>query len=85
MTTELPTPAQVRWQCRRGMLELDILLLSYFDKFYTSLSTPQQQIFIDFLNFSDSELYGWLIGREAPKEAHYQALVKTLREQSWKE
>ena len=74
----------IRWQCRRGMLELDMLLLSFFDECYEQLSSEGKQDFCDLLERSDQELYQWLIGRETPSNNRLQSLLKTIREAKWK-
>jgi antitoxin CptB len=78
-TLELPSTASVRWQCRRGMLELDMLLLPFFDNYYEKLSVEQKKTFIDLLAFPDQELYAMLIGREIPDSFALQSMVERLR------
>lgn len=34
--------ARIRWQCRRGMLEIDAILLPFFDKHFDALSDPEK-------------------------------------------
>ncbi len=80
---EIPADPEIRWQCRRGMLELDILLLAFFDKDYKSLAQEEKKIFIALLSFPDQELYGWLIGKIEPPFS-FQAMVKQIRQVSWK-
>lgn len=75
--------ARVRWQCRRGMLELDMLLLSFFDSEYASLAQTERQSFIDLLNNPDPVLYQWLIGKDTPTSPTLAALVETIRKHSW--
>ncbi len=82
---ELPIPSYVRWQCRRGMLELDILLLSYFDKKYEHLPIVQQKAFVALLSHSDQQLYAWLIGTETPPIPSTQNLVQSILADKWKE
>jgi len=79
---ELPNPARVRWQCRRGMLELDLLLLSFFDQAYATLSVEQQEAFVALLVFPDQELYEYLIGKLQPEAPEFQAIVQRIREHS---
>src|SRR5579863_8836878 len=47
---------RVRWQCRRGMLELDLLLQSFFDKHYVSLSEVNKALFEQLLEHHDQDL-----------------------------
>lgn len=73
----------IRWQCRRGMLELDLLLLDFFDHSYHLLSAEEQKDFIALLAFSDQQLYGWLIGRDEPLST-LSTIVKKIREALWR-
>lgn len=79
-TTSLPSTPSVRWQCRRGMLELDMLLLPFFDIVYESLGLEQKKAFIDLLAFPDQELYGYLIARQKPDSLALQSMVQHIRE-----
>lgn len=81
----LTDPAQVRWQCRRGMLELDMMLMSFFEKSYQTLPLAQQQMFVALLRNPDQQLYEWLIGRETPTCVALQAMIVRIREGKWKE
>lgn len=49
--------SRLRWRCRRGMLELDILLNEFLDKQYTELSIEQKNIFDQVLEYPDQLLY----------------------------
>lgn len=66
MTVTLDTEQQkrLRWQCRRGMLELDILLGRFLDEHYTSLPENEKQLFINLLSCNDQELFNWLVKHE---------------------
>lgn len=55
----------LRWQCRRGMLELDLLLLPFFDKHYLDLSAPKQALFVELLSWQDPDLYQVLVKRKS--------------------
>ena len=63
--------AKIRWACRRGMLELDILLIQFFDHQFEQLSFSEQQQFKKFLSIEDPQLMNCLIGgatQSIPKE-----------------
>ncbi|MBD1389992.1 succinate dehydrogenase assembly factor 2 [Neiella sp. HB171785] len=70
--------ARLRWGCRRGMLELDVILEPFFDNQFTSLSEQQQQIFERLLGCDDPELFAWIMGHEDCKDAELAAMVKTI-------
>jgi len=70
--------ARLHWQCRRGMLELDLLLSGFLSSGYALLDQQQQQFFTDLLETPDPELFEYLIGRSVHKEAHVQDVINTI-------
>lgn len=71
---------QLYWSCRRGMLELDLLLLPFLEHRYAELTAPQQQVFIDLLTYTDPELYHWLMGAGVPEEPHLAELIQFIQQ-----
>lgn len=58
---------RLRWRCRRGMRELDVLLLDYLERHYPSASAAERAAFTELLELPDPELHGLVTGRiEAP-------------------
>ena len=70
-------PNRIRWACRRGMLELDLFLLPFFDSVFESLSLAEQHEFIAFLEQSDPDLFQWLMQKE-PAPLAYQGIVRRI-------
>lgn len=60
---------RIEWACRRGMLELDVLLGNFFKERYLLLTEIEQEQFVSFLKLDDPEIYAWLLGHEAPPRA----------------
>ena len=81
---ELPLSADVlqrlRWQCRRGMLELDTLLMPFFDEALTRQPPGLQQAFVRLLEASDLELFRWLMRGEQPADGELVELIEVIRE-----
>lgn len=71
--------AKLRWACRRGMLELDLIFENYVNQHYSNSSIQEQQAFKGLLNCNDQELYNWLVKRE-PAEPQHAQMVKKLIE-----
>lgn len=71
--------AKLRWNCRRGMLELDLLLLPFLEKVFPNLSQQDQAIFEQLLACTDQDLYGWLIGHEQPTDPQLADMIKRVR------
>ena len=57
---------QLRWRCRRGMRELDLILTRFLDQEFVALSGEERHRFAAFLDSADPDLYAWLLGRELP-------------------
>ncbi|MGA0024775.1 MAG: succinate dehydrogenase assembly factor 2 [Burkholderiales bacterium] len=69
---------RIRWQCRRGMLELDLVLNRFVEQDLAGLDAAQLQAFKDLLAEADTHLLAWVMGQaEAP--AQYAELVQRMR------
>ena len=65
----MPVPGRLKWQCRRGMLELDVLLDQFLTSRWTDLDAGLKAEFEQLLSYSDQQLQQWLCeGREADEE-----------------
>lgn len=73
------TLSRLRWSCRRGMLELDVLLGNFLEEAYSGLSPEDQATFIKLLECNDQELFGWLTGKSHPEEADLALMVEKIR------
>lgn len=70
---------QLRWQCRRGMLELDIFLQKFIEHGYDKLDHQQRQDFIEVLAFPDQELLELLLGQVSATEKHINDIADRIR------
>ena len=71
--------SRLRWLCRRGMRELDMVMLSYLDEYYAEATAEEQALFRQLLDMPDPELYGLLLGREVPDDPGMIRLIERLR------
>ena len=71
--------AKLKWQCRRGMLELDLILQSFLDRHLDTLSDLQINTFDRLLHCTDPELFSWLMGHEQPPEQEFRELVEFIK------
>ncbi len=53
--------ARLKWRCRRGLAELDVMLGNFLDHGYSQLNSQQQQIFQCLLTYPDNELLDYLM------------------------
>jgi antitoxin CptB len=70
--------ARLRWRCRRGMRELDELLVRYLDRDFAGASSGERTAFRELLDLPDPELFGYLVGRERPTDPHWRDLLARL-------
>ena len=68
---------KLRWRCRRGMKELDILLTRYVDERYGTAQPEEQQAFQLLLETQDPVIYAYCLGQEPPP-AHLAALIERI-------
>jgi len=71
--------ARLRWKCRRGMLELDLLFGEFLDHGYARLDGDEQQRFDDLLDYPDAVLLEWLMGRAQPADRDVVQLINKIR------
>jgi antitoxin CptB len=71
--------ARLRWRCRRGMRELDVLLLRYLEEEYPRASPEERDAFARILELQDPEIFGYLVGRDSPAEASLRHVVVRIR------
>lgn len=70
---------RLRWLCRRGMKELDVVLETYLERRYESAPGDQQQAFRNLLELPDPQLFGLLLGTEKAADESARRLVESLR------
>ncbi|NQZ81602.1 MAG: succinate dehydrogenase assembly factor 2 [Colwellia sp.] len=69
---------RLRWACRRGMLELDVLFMPFVDEAYEQLSEKDKLIFERLLTCQDPELFAWFMGHEKCEDQELNYMVKTI-------
>lgn len=67
--------ARLRWACRRGMLELDVLLLPFVEQAFDELSFEQQEAFERLLTSDDPDLYAWFMGHQKCEDEELAQMV----------
>ena len=69
----------IRWQCRRGMLELDLLLNNFVDQNFKTLSQQHRQSFELLLSYPDQTLLDLLLGNSVSSDAEIANVVGLIR------
>ncbi len=71
--------ARLRWRCRRGMLENDLILARFLDARGATLTESEVGALDRLLDLADNELWDLLSGRTEPAEPSLSPLVRVLR------
>ena len=71
--------ARLYWQCRRGMLELDLVLEAFLEHQYQQAPPEEQRAFETLLNYPDSLLFEYVMGRVTPTDRQLANVVARLR------
>ena len=66
------------WRSRRGMQELDVLLIPFVEQQFETLTGPMQEAYLRFIDREDWELFDWLQGRGEPVEPEFRALLQRV-------
>ena len=70
---------RILWQSRRGMLELDLLLMPFCQEQYLHLSEDKQASYRELITHEDNQLYSWLMGFVVPEQPSLLAMVEDIR------
>jgi len=79
MNTHIADYDELKWRCRRGMLELDILLNGYLDKHYHTMSQQQGVVFNEVLDYPDQVLFDLLLGNMQSSDAGVNRLITEIQ------
>lgn len=78
MTMPTINPQKVFWHSRRGMLELDLLLVPFATQVFGNLSDQDQLLYTEFLAQEDQDLFKWLMRREPPDDSRFLPLIEQI-------
>jgi antitoxin CptB len=73
---------RLRWMCRRGMQELDILLEAFLQREEAALSSGAWPGLESFLAEEDDRLWDWVQRHSEPDSAEFRELVDALHERT---
>ncbi len=73
--------SRLRWQCRRGMRELDELLIRYLESRYPAAGDDEKAAFRAVLELPDPELNGYLLQRQTPSSESVAFVIEHILSQ----
>ena len=72
--------SKLKWRCRRGLLELDIVLGRFIEQRYPVLDDEQCVVFDELLDYPDTELWDLITGKKEPAHAHQREVLEWLQQ-----
>lgn len=75
----LREPSKIKWACRRGMLELDVLLSNFVEHGYNDMGDDDKRLFIQLLSLPDPELFALLMQQVEPVDEQHAQLILRIR------
>ncbi|MDF1677520.1 MAG: succinate dehydrogenase assembly factor 2 [Legionellaceae bacterium] len=71
--------AKLLWRCRRGMLELDLILSRFLNQHWDALTQEEQMTFERLLHEPDPQLYAWFMGYETVENNEFKHMVSLIQ------
>ncbi|MCP4283400.1 MAG: succinate dehydrogenase assembly factor 2 [Gammaproteobacteria bacterium] len=71
--------SRLRWLCRRGMKELDLVLTGYLDNHYSDSGESGQSGFRKLLELQDPELYKLVLGKQSTDDSDMAEVLQVIR------
>lgn len=70
---------RLKWQCRRGMRELDVLLSGWLEEQYDTVDDDDKSAFRRLLSLPDPELARYLLAGERAGDPEIARVVEHIR------
>ncbi len=70
---------RARWRCRRGLLELDIILQRFMDEHYMQLDDSELQQFETLLSLSDNDLWDMIAAKKTIAQKDLEPVLHLLQ------
>lgn len=69
---------RLAWQCRRGIKEVEVVLVPFFEKHFLELSRSDQHLFEQLLQEHDVDMFEWFTKRTLPEQPELARIVKMV-------
>ena len=70
---------RIEWDCRRGMLELDKIIMPFYKEHFDGLTEQQKDIFIRLLSATDLQLFSWFFNGSRSEDLEVQTMVEEIQ------
>ncbi|SPY78300.1 Flavinator of succinate dehydrogenase [Providencia rustigianii] len=79
---DIKNKARIHWACRRGMRELDISIMPFFEYEYDQLTDEDKYTFVCLLECPDPDLFNWLMNHGRPDDEKLFNMIKLIQEKN---
>ncbi len=69
---------KILWQCRRGLWELDAILVPFVEVNFDDLNDINQCLFKELVSFEDVEVFDLLVNKKEPEDSKMKPLVDII-------
>ena len=69
---------KIFWHSRRGMLELDLLLVPFAQEVFSGLPYQEQLLYEQLLDEEDQDIFAWLMGTAIPQDTRFQLIIAKI-------
>ena len=69
---------KILWQCRRGLWELDAILIPFVEQNFDDLDISNQNLFKELLSYEDVEVFDLLVNQKEPEDINIKSLVDNI-------
>ncbi|QEY23461.1 FAD assembly factor SdhE [Neisseria animalis] len=71
---------KIRFQTRRGLLELDLVFGRFMEKEFERLNDQELAAFVEILEFQDQELLALINGHRQTEKTHLVSMLERIRQ-----
>ena len=72
--------SRLRWRCRRGIKEMDLVFQGFLEQEYQQLNEQDKALFEKILDESDLDILDWILGRKDVTNTEYAELIEKFRQ-----
>ena len=69
---------KILWQCRRGLWELDAILIPFVEQNFDDLDISNQNLFKELLSYEDVEVFDLLVNQKEPEDINIKPLIDII-------
>ncbi len=72
--------SRLLWRCRRGIREMDIVLQTFLNQSYDTLSDADKNSFAQLLDEADLDILNWIMGKGEPENEGIKNIITLIRQ-----